>query len=190
MAEKDAKTVQVDNLRDDDAAEKTEPAKGGGKPLPWLVLVVGFLVMLLTPAASYFVVKLSLPAAAPQEAGAKEAAAKKEAVKKTEVKEPTLLNLKSMLINVADTKGTRILKVTPHLVLSEPEMADKLNKLMTMLVDLITSVASSKTLDELDGPAGRENLKKDIVARVNKALETQQITGTVIDVYFDEFLIQ
>ena len=189
MAEKDAKTVQVENL-DDDTADKGVPAKSG-KPLPWLVLVVGFLVMLLTPAACYFVVKLSLPTPVSTEVATKEAAAKKEAEKaKPEVKEPTLFNLNSMLVNILDTKGTRILKIAPHLVLSEPTMAEKMNKLKAMLVDQITSVASAKTLDELDGPAGRENLKKDILTRVNKNLEMQQIAGSVVDVYFDEFLIQ
>ena len=182
MAEKDAKTVQVDNLRDDEAADKAVPA-AGGKPLPWLVLVMGFLVMLLTPVASYFVVKLSLPAP-------EAVVAKKEAVKpKTEAQEPTLLNMNSMLINVADTKGTRILKITPHLVLSEPEMGEKMKNIKTLLVDVITSVASAKTLDELDGPTGRESLKKDILVRVNKIIESR-MTGTVADVYFDEYLIQ
>ena len=189
MAEKDAKTVQVHNLRDDDAAEKTGPATGGSK-LPWLVLVIGFLVMLLTPTASYFVVKLSLQTRAPEADAKKEKEKpKSEKGEKAEKAEPTLYNLNSMLVNILDTKGTRILKITPHLVLSEPEMAEKMKNLKPLLVDLITSVASAKTLDELDGPAGRENLKKDILLRVNKSLEAR-MTGSVADVYFDEFLIQ
>lgn len=185
MAEKDAKTVQVDNLRDDDAAEKAGPATGG-KPLPWLVLVVGLLVMLLTPAACYFVVKLSLPAATPE-------AAKKEEVKpKMDLKEPTLMSFSpALLVNVLDTKGTRILKIMPHLVLSpEPDLLENMNKIRTLLVDTIMSVASAKTLDEIDGPAGRENLKKDILTRINKILESRGWAGSVVDVYFDEFLIQ
>lgn len=181
MAEK---TVEADNLKDDEAGDKAGADKGG-KPLPVLVLVVGLLVMLLTPVASFFVVKLSLPAQAPAEA----APAKKETAKSKEEPALAIFNLNSMLINVADTKGTRILKIAPHLVLSETEMLPKLAPIKTMLIDTITTVASAKTLDELDGPAGRENLKKDILTRVNKLLESR-MTGSVADVYFDEFLIQ
>ncbi|MEI6210438.1 MAG: flagellar basal body-associated FliL family protein [bacterium] len=186
MAEKDAKTVQVDNLRDDDAAEKAGPATGS-KPLPWLVLVVGLLVMLLTPTASYFVAKSSIPA------NTQETPAKKEPAKaKAESKEPPLLSFNAMLVNVKDTKGTRVLKITPNLMLSDAELKKELESpsFKTLLKDLITDVASAKTLDDLDGPTGRENLKKDILARINKMLVSKDITGAVADVYFDEFLIQ
>jgi flagellar basal body-associated protein FliL len=60
--------------------------------------------------------------------------------------------------------------------------------LKPLLMDTITTVASGKTLDELDGPTGRENLKKVIIQRLNKLLETR-MTGSVVDIYFEEFLI-
>ena len=189
MAEKNAKPVQVD----DDAAEKDEPAKGATKPLPWLVLVMGLLVMLLTPAASYFVVKLSLPTATP-EASAKETAAKESAAKKESEKPdaPALYSMKSMTVNILDTKGTRMLKITPSLVLSvsDTTLVDKLKAISPVLLDAISSASSARTLDELDGPAGRENMKKDILSRVNKILEVRRLTFSVSDVYFEEFLIQ
>lgn len=210
MADKEPKTVKADSAKDDDGASEAAKSSTNAKQIPWLVLAVGILVMLVTPTASYFLVKLTMatPEAATSEGatheggkkeggkeeGAKHEGGKKEGGKKEGgkeeggEKESGTFNLPFMLINIAETKGTRILKITPHLIFSEPEMANKMPPLKPLLMDTITTVASGKTLDELDGPTGRENLKKVIIQRLNKLLETR-MTGSVVDIYFEEFLI-
>jgi flagellar basal body-associated protein FliL len=216
MAEKNNKPSKTDSEKDDDVTPEPAKSAAGAKPMPWLVLIVGVLVMLLTPTASYFMVKLTNPPAADTEQepseqegakkeghgakkeghgakkeghGAKKGGHGKTAEKVGDEKDSASFNMTSMLINIAETKGTRILKIAPHLVLSEPAMSAKLNAIKALLVDTITTVASAKTLDALDGPTGRDNLKKDIVQRLNKLLESR-MTGSVVDIYFEEFLIQ
>jgi flagellar basal body-associated protein FliL len=223
MAEKEPKTVKAEDTRDDEAGAEGGGKTAKGKQIPLMVLIIGILVMLVTPVTSFFLVKLAMPKpdtgteeSAGGEEGKKEAkkeghgeGAKKEAKGEGAKKEghgegkkeggkgkgegaaeqdSTTFTLPFMLINIAETKGTRILKITPHLILSEPEMGAKMPALKPLLMDTITTVASGKTLDELDGPAGRENLKKAIIQRLNKLLETR-MTGAVADVYFEEFLI-
>ena len=215
MAEKNNKPSKTDSVTDDDVTPETAKTAAGAKPMPWLVLIVGILVMLLTPTASYFLVKLTqTPAATTEQEASEPEVAKKEGHGKAEgakkeghgakkeghgkaegkekkggEKDSATFNMSSMLINIAETKGTRILKITPHLMLSEPEMSGKLAPIKALLVDTIATVTSGKTLDELDGPTGRDNLKKAIVLRVNKLLESR-MTGSVVDIYFEEFLIQ
>ncbi len=211
MAEKEPKTIKADETRDDEAGAEGRAKAAKDKQIPLMVLIIGILVMLVTPVTSFFLVKLAMPKpeagteeSAVGEGGkkeghgesAKKAGGKKEGHGKKEGKgegsaepESTTFTLPFMLINIAETKGTRILKITPHLILSEPEMGAKMPALKPLLMDTITTVASGKTLDELDGPTGRENLKKTIIQRLNKLLETR-MTGAVADVYFEEFLIQ
>jgi flagellar basal body-associated protein FliL len=223
MAEKNNKPSKTDSVTDDDVTPENAKTAAGAKPMPWLVLIVGILVMLLTPTASYFLVKLTQTPAATTEQEASEQEASEPEVAKKEghgakkeghgakkeghgakkgghgkaegkekeggEKDSATFNMSSMLINIAETKGTRILKITPHLMLSEPEMSAKLAPIKALLVDTIATVTSGKTLDELDGPTGRDNLKKAIVLRVNKLLESR-MTGSVVDIYFEEFLIQ
>lgn len=52
--------------------------------------------------------------------------------------------------------------------------------------DAVIEVASSKTFAELAKPGGKEHLKKDIIATVNKRLEHSE----VVEVYFNEFAMQ
>lgn len=141
--------------------------------------IIGLLVMILTPLTSYFIVKLSVPARTEAEAPAPAANDSKTVI----------FSLESMLVNIAETKGTRILRFVPHLVLSEPALAAELELMKPMLADRITAVASSKTIDELDGLQGRELLKKDVLAAINALIE-DKLAGAVVDVYFGEFLIQ
>ena len=58
-----------------------------------------------------------------------------------------------------------------------------------MLIDRVITAASRKTLDELDGPEGHEALKRDIMSEINAAIK-EKMAGSVIDVYFSEFIVQ
>jgi flagellar basal body-associated protein FliL len=227
MAEKEPKTVKAEEARNDESGTEGGERNAKAKQIPLLVLIIGILVMLVTPLTSFFLVKMAMPkpdAGTEESAGGAEGkkeskkeghgegakkegkeggkkeghgeSAKKEGGKKEgkgkengAEQDSTTFTLPFMLINIAETKGTRILKITPHLILSEPEMGAKMPALKPLLMDAITTVTSGKTLDELDGPTGRENLKKSIIQRINKLLETR-MTGAVADVYFEEFLIQ
>jgi flagellar basal body-associated protein FliL len=97
--------------------------------------------------------------------------------------------MEMLMVNIAETKGTRVLRITPHLVLSEEGAAAKLTPMKAMLIDKIAGVASARTIDELDGAKGRELLKDDIKKGLNALIE-HKMAGSVVDVYFSEYLIQ
>lgn len=182
MADKNGKgsdvtVVDVAEDRDESKAANARPGEGHSGTM--VVMIIGLLVMLLTPLASYFVVKLSQPATSEKAAAAPEEASPATAE----------MVMEMLMVNIAETKGTRVLRITPHLVLSEEGAAAKLTPMKAMLIDKIAGVASARTIDELDGAKGRELLKDDIKKGLNALIE-HKMAGSVVDVYFSEYLIQ
>ncbi len=100
-----------------------------------------------------------------------------------------LFSLGDIYVNVAETRATRALKVSPVLVVSEPTLVEQLKEYQALLRDRIMEAARKMTLDELDGPNGRDNLKKEIISLINMAIK-DKFSGMVVDVYFNDFLIQ
>ena len=57
--------------------------------------------------------------------------------------------------------------------------------------DTIITALMGKTLPELEGEKGREALKLQIKKNMNHILTSSgEMKGTVLDVYFSEYLIQ
>lgn len=162
-----------------DAEEKTEnTADGAAKPKSnlMLIIVIGVVITVLTPVVTFFVVKATVPPPL-------------ETTDKAKPSANTVYDLGEIYVNVAETKGTRVLKFQPTLVLSEAKMPEKLEPYVALLKDRVLLAASVKTIDELDGPNGKEALKREMLTSINSAIK-DKIPGAVIDVYFSQFLIQ
>ncbi|RKZ06120.1 hypothetical protein DRQ25_14650 [Candidatus Fermentibacteria bacterium] len=162
------------NAEVEEAPEKEE---GGGKSGTLIMIIVAFVVMIATPLICFLIVRM-----APQTQIDTESAV-------TEKKVESIIELKPLLVNIAETKGTRILRIVPHLVLSEARLDEYLKEKVPMLTDKVGLVASRKTINDLEGPQGRESLKRDIMSEINAAIKGK-VSGAVINVYFSEFLIQ
>ncbi|MFH0878847.1 MAG: flagellar basal body-associated FliL family protein [Lentisphaerota bacterium] len=172
MAEEQAKPAQ-------DAAAAPAPGTAAAtkpKSNMMMVIIIGVVITVLTPLITFFVVKATVPPPVNTEP-------------KKEMSEQATYDLKEIYVNIAETKGTRILKFQPVLVLSEPKLLDQITKLDAMVKDRIIMAASTKTIDELEGPNGKEALKREIVALINSETK-DQMNGAVTDVYFTQFLIQ
>jgi flagellar basal body-associated protein FliL len=160
------------------SAESPAEAKPSPQSNMLFVIIIGLLVMVLTPLASYVVVRLSLPASPIEDNKIDESS-----------EEQVVLDMEPVIVNIAQTKGTRILKLVPHLVLSEAALRDELQNSSSLLADRILLACSRKTIDDLEGPEGRSTLKRDIMVEVNAAIQGR-MKGSVVDIYLSEFLIQ
>jgi flagellar basal body-associated protein FliL len=185
-----AQTSQPANQDTAPAVADTSTPVEAAKPLTRPVLLSGLLVMLLTPTAGYYLTTLSMP---PRHTSVhaellQEAQLQTEKLQKAQHAEVATFPLSAMQINIYETRGTRILKLVPHLQLSESQMASKLPPLKALLMDTIATVVCSKKLDELEGPAARESLKKTIILRLNEQL-AKHLSGSIVDIYFEEFLL-
>ncbi len=152
---------------------------GGSHKGTLLVIIIGVLVMLLAPLASWLVVKHTInprrPGLPPREARASG--------------QETILELNSITVNVYGTRATRVLRIQPHLVLSEPRLAERLRDIMPIISDRINTIAATRTLEQLETVEDREALKRDITNEIN-AMIRDRFSGTVLEVVFSDFLIQ
>ncbi len=90
------------------------------------------------------------------------------------------------MVNLARTKGSRILKVTVTLELNNPAVQPEVEDNRQKIMDSILVLLSSKTFEDVYSIQGKFKLKDEISTRVNRFLAI----GHVKEVYFSEFLIQ
>ncbi|MCK5679341.1 flagellar basal body-associated FliL family protein [bacterium] len=103
--------------------------------------------------------------------------------------EPVILPvfaLKPFVVNLADKKSRRYLKVTMKLELSTEELLEEVDKRRAQLRDVVLTLLSSKTAVEVGTLEGKFLLRQDIIKRVNVNL----LTGQVTKVYWEEFVVQ
>jgi flagellar basal body-associated protein FliL len=103
---------------------------------------------------------------------------------------PIIIALDDMYVNIAETKATRILKITPVLEVSDAALMAVIAETYRPIIrDHISEAASRMTIDELEGRNGRGILKREIKNRLN-VLFRERMAGAVVEVYFADFLIQ
>ena len=157
------------------AAPQAQPAAKPKSSL-MLVVIIGVVITVATPLITFFVVKATVPPTVSME-------------EKTSTDSTATYDLKEMYVNIAETKGTRILKLQPVLVLSNEKLSPKLEENDALLKDRIIMAVSTKTIDELEGSNGKESLKREIITALNAAIK-DKMSGAIMDVYFTQFLIQ
>ena len=169
-----------EEMLDDDAKPSRTAAKPAGKKKgPLLIILIGVLVMTVTPLATYFVVRQSsAPAQSTPETTATEPAP-----------QPIVMAIDPLVVNISGTRMTRVLRIQVHLVLSEARLEEILKEMMPMVKDRIMATAGRRTLDEMEGVDDRDSLKRDIALEIN-SLVRNRMAGSVLDVAFSEFLIQ
>lgn len=90
----------------------------------------------------------------------------------------------SFVSNVKDSN--KILKVTVRLELSNSKVEEVINARSPEIRNEINLLLRGKTEEDLKGSEGQSNLQKEILSVVRKLLNTDK----VLNVYFDEFIIQ
>ena len=176
-------------------------ASAGGKGRGKLVIVLaGAAVLLLGGggAAAYFLGFFGGGAAAhgtAEHAGAtagKEGAAKgkAESGKAGEggpAEDVTFVELPDMLVNLqAETSRPRYLRLRIAVEVEDDKAAAAVKALTPRVLDSFQMFLRSLTVDDVQGSAGMERLKEEMLARVNVAVEPSRIR----DVLFKEILVQ
>jgi flagellar FliL protein len=91
------------------------------------------------------------------------------------------------MVNLASESGTqRYIKVTVAIELDKPEMQKEVEEKKPMIRDIILGIVSSKTADEVITPKGKDNLKNEIVEKLNEKMQDGEIKNS----YFTEFMVQ
>ena len=96
------------------------------------------------------------------------------------------LTSEPIIVNLAGTKGQRNLKVSIKFEVTDDDVVEELTARKPLILDLLISILSSKTIDDVSNTVGRNRLRREIIDKSNAEL----VAGKVINVYFTEFVIQ
>ncbi|MRJ02203.1 MAG: flagellar basal body-associated FliL family protein [Epsilonproteobacteria bacterium] len=160
--------------------EQQEESQGGGKKL--IILLLLLIIILGGAAAAYKFLVLDQ-----QEKDQKEKKAEKivEDIKNIE-NLGIPFDVGTFIVNLQDKDADRYLKITIVLDAQDEKVKSELEKRLPQVKDAITTLLFTKTSQELRTPEGIEELKEEILKRVNAILPI----GGVKNVYFTEFVIQ
>jgi len=161
-------------------AEQPEPAKKSSK-LP--LIASGVLVLAGVVVALWYLRIGPFAGAAARHAEA--TAAIEEHAEDDKGKPAAILALEPFIANLADDGGRRYLKATFQIDFGTaipPTMQARLPQVRDLLLTLFTS----KTFDDIRTPEGKQQLREEIIARINQVLDRDAVKA----VYFTEFIVQ
>jgi len=156
-----------------------EEKKGGGSSK---LLLIGLPIALLIGGAggAYFADML------PMGGGAEEPAPVDGAEPDPAFAATVMVPLDSFIANLGDGSGGRYIKTTMELEFAGTEAPPVLERRMPQVRDLILTLLTSKTYDDIRSPEGKQILRDEIIRRVNQSLQEDAVQA----VYFTEFIVQ
>jgi flagellar protein FliL len=106
-------------------------------------------------------------------------------------KKPLYMPLETMVVNFADPKPARYLQVDIQLMAYDPAVLKAVEENMPVVRNDILVLLGGQTYDAVSSREGKDVLRKQIVAAVNRILKQQAgIKGTLKAVYFTSFVMQ
>ncbi len=168
----------------EESTESEGKEKGGGSNIV-LILIVVLLVLVLAIGGVVAYLMLS-----GDEADDGATVKQEKVVKKRRHGDDTAIGpmypLDKFTVNLMSDNGRRYLVAKINLEEDGDELTPELDKKKPMIRDIIISILSSKTVEEISTVKGKEKLKQEIMSAINKRLDDGQIRH----VYFTQFVIQ
>lgn len=97
------------------------------------------------------------------------------------------VDMPDIIVNLSsDGRRMRFLKLRVALEVENGQAAERIRSLMPRVMDSFQLYLRALTLDEVNGSAGMQRLKEELIARVNLAIEPTRVG----DVLFKEMLVQ
>ncbi len=94
--------------------------------------------------------------------------------------------LEPFVVNLADPKGRRYLKVQLKLEIENPEALERTQKAAPKLRDLVIIMLTSLTFEEVMTPEGKIRIRDELLERFNQVMRPDRVKN----IYFTEFVVQ
>ncbi|MCZ6674851.1 MAG: flagellar basal body-associated FliL family protein, partial [Verrucomicrobia bacterium] len=91
-----------------------------------------------------------------------------------------------VICNLSGTMGTRFLKVSFEVAGSDLELSSMIKRKKPRIKDAIITTLSSKTIQDIEVPGGRNALRVALISAINQAIGF----AVVEELFFTEFIIQ
>lgn len=164
-------------------ASKKGADEEGAKKRPKIKLIaIGAVSLALVSGGGYFGYKKFVAKGEPEAAAT---VAEKAKAAKTDGLGP-LFKLETFIVNLSGDSGSRYLKITMQFETAGNGLVDELNMRTPQIRDLILTLLSSRSYEDVSSTAGKFALKEEVASRVNEVLTS----GEVRQVYFTEFVVQ
>ncbi|HEY4743118.1 MAG TPA: flagellar basal body-associated FliL family protein [Desulfuromonadaceae bacterium] len=98
----------------------------------------------------------------------------------------TVYPLEPFIVNIYDGQELRYLKVKVELEMAAPAVKTELDARLAPIRDAVLVLLSTKTLQEIQDVQGKNQLKEEILAAINKNIPP----GKIAKVYFTDFVVQ
>ena len=98
----------------------------------------------------------------------------------------TIYPLDPFIVNIYDGQELRYLKVKVELEMASPAVKTELDARLAPIRDAVLVLLSTKTLQEIQDVQGKNQLKEEILAAINKNIPP----GKIAKVYFTDFVVQ
>ncbi len=156
------------------AGENEEPKKSN----KMLFIIIGVVGLLVVGGGGFFAYTkfLAPPPVEEEEAMPQE---KPEAVGE-------MFSMKPFVVNLADPKGKRYLKIKMSLELETPEALERITKLEPKLQDIVIMMLTSLSFEEVMTPEGKLRIRDELQERFNQVTRPDKVTH----IYFTEFVVQ
>ncbi len=173
------------NAPEEDAPEESEAEvapKSGGGSMKMIIIAVSLVVVLGGGGAGawFFFLRGS---AEPEQVAPK---GKGGGTQQVVSLGGPIVSLEPFIVNLADPKGKRYLKVKLDMELSNKSVEKELTDRMPIVRDQIIMALSSKTFQQIQGVPGKNSLRDELTARANSILKS----GKVKKIYFTTFIVQ
>jgi flagellar FliL protein len=144
-------------------------------------------VVLVMVGAAFVVTKMVIkPAMAPHATAEPEKEKEAESPGEGAESKAEVYLVSNLLVNPTGTGGTRYLSASVGLQVTSPVSLEKLRLRDLQVRDLLILVLSSRTVEELTDSKSREQMRKEILGRLNQLLGGDQLTA----VYFVDYVLQ
>lgn len=178
--------------REEDEGGEESPRKGKR-----LIVVIVVVLALLGAAGAglYFSGMLPIPGAEEGEVAAEEGQAEEEhaaeegehGAAEKKATGPVFYDMPEFLINLnTGGRGTSFLKMKIALELPSEEMVQKVQAIEPRITDSINTYLRELRVSDLSGSAGLYRLREELLMRINKSLQPDQVN----DVLFKEMIVQ
>jgi flagellar FliL protein len=169
--------------KEEEVASESDAKAGGSKKLTFII--VGVLVLIGAGIGLAFALGVfSGDAKQPDTASAAPAAPRAPSAPPGAV--GPVVALEPFVVNLADEDEDRYLKVTIGLEVRDKEVAEASETRTARVKDVLISLFSSKTYDQVRDIKGKIRLRQEIIVRINEILGE----SAVKHVYFTEFIVQ
>ncbi|HIJ77737.1 MAG: flagellar basal body-associated FliL family protein [Desulfobulbaceae bacterium] len=164
--------------KDAQAAENTESPKPKSKMMFFIALGIG---ILLIGGGGFFAYSKFLAQKPAIEENAESADEKNLGSPIGEI-----YALEPFVVNLADPKGKRYLKVKIEIELENPESAAKAALVAPKLRDMVIMMLTSLGFEEVMTPEGKIRIRDELLERFNQIMRPDRIKN----IYFTEFVVQ